>query len=187
MPEVRKDQIFPQATNKLDKRKRDSDDDGFDMDFFDDELPVRKKPEHKPEQKPNPPPLEQKKTFSNDNFSSKDSNKGNVRDSSSIQPLPLKKESLNEAAGRRPWEAQPIKTGVDQDEIFDEEILSDDFEDKNPQAKPVVIKKETTPVKPAEIKPASKPSFKSAIDKKEATPERKPFSDHSMDRDDETS
>lgn len=45
--EPKKDQIFPQATKKLENRKKDSDDEGFDMDFFDDELPVKKKPEPK--------------------------------------------------------------------------------------------------------------------------------------------
>ena len=135
------------------------------MDFFEDELPVKKKQEPKqPVNLPAPEakPQEEKKNTVPE-FGSKDSSK-NLRDN--IKHQPLKKESINESAGRRPWEAQPIKTGVDQDEVFDEEILSDDFE-ADQKAKQKISS--PSPIKQQD--PKTKPSFKSNVEKQQSTPE----------------
>ena len=74
--------------------------------------------------------------------------------------MPLK---VNESAGRRPWEAQPVKTGVDQEEEFEEEVLSDKFETKKSPA-PEIHKQ---PESSHKIKPVIK-----TVDQSH-TPERK--------------
>lgn len=71
----------------------------------------------------------------------------------------MKKEDDNKLAGRRPWEAPPVKTAVDvspekEDQEFDE--YDEDFEEEKPKSKVPVADNKFAP-------------------KKAETPEKKPL------------